>query len=406
MHAVRGHEFVIERGEGVWLWDDAGRRYLDASASLWYVNVGHGREEIAAAIQDQAGKLSAYSIFGDYTNEPARLLAARLASLAPLDDARVFLATGGGDAIETAAKLARLYWTRIGEPERVHLIGRRGGFHGAHGFGTAIGGIPVNRAGFGPLVPEVSLVDPDSADALEAEIERLGSDRVAAFFFEPVMGAGGVRPPAPGYLEAAVELCRASGILLVADEIICGFGRLGAWFGVERWGLVPDMMVFAKGVTSGYLPLGGVIASERVAAPFWEQGDPPQAVRHGSTWAGHPLCCVAALANIDIIEREGLLERAAGLESELADALAPLAAHPLVREVRAGTGVLGAVELAPDLLERDPGAVVRLQLLLREGGVLVRPLLDCIAVSPPLVATEEHVATLAAAVEDGLARLA
>ena len=402
MTAVRGREFVLNRGEGVWVWDDAGRRYLDASASLWYVNAGHGREEITGAIQAQAEKLSAYSIFGDYTNEPARRLAARVASIAPMENARVFLATGGGDAIESAAKLARLYWTRTGSPERVHLIGRHNGFHGAHGFGSTIGGIPANQAGFGPLVGEVSLVDPHSAEALEAEIERVGQERVAAFFVEPVMGSGGVWPPVPGYLESVAELCRDRGILLVADEVICGFGRLGSWFGIERWNLVPDMIVFAKGVTSGYLPLGGVIASERIAEPFWEKGQPPQAFRHGSTWAGHPLCCAAALANIDIIEREGLLERAAALESVLADALRPFAGHPLVKQVRAGTGFMAAVQLAPDLLARDPGAVVRLQLLIREAGVLLRPLLDSIAVSPPLVATEEHVAVLAAAVKEGL----
>jgi putrescine aminotransferase len=402
MSRVRGHEFLIDRADDVWLWDTAGNRYLDGSASLWYVNVGHGRKEIVEAIRRQADKLSAYSIFGDYTNEPALALAERLAQRAPMPNPRVFLATGGGDAIETAAKLARLYWARVGEEDRSHLIGRRGAFHGAHGYGTTLGGIPPNRAGFGELIPDVSLVDPHSVTALEAEIERVGPRRIAAFFFEPVMGAGGVQLPAPGYLEEAAALCRRHGILLVADEIICAFGRLGRWFGVQRWQIDPDMIAFAKGVTSGYLPLGGVIVADRIAGPFWESGPESHDFRHGSTWAGHPLCCVAALENLDILEREALLDHAAQLERELEDALAPLAAHPLVHEVRAGTGVLAAIELAPDLLAERPGAVVELQLLVRKEGVLVRPLLTSIAMSPPLVAGTDHIALLADAIERGL----
>jgi putrescine---pyruvate transaminase len=405
MSRVRGHEFVIDRADHVWLWDTEGNRYLDGSASLWYVNVGHGRKEIIGAIRRQADKLPAYSIFGDYTNEPARALADRLATLAPMAKPRVFLATGGGDAIETAAKLARLFWTRVGQDERGHLIGRRGAFHGTHGYGTALGGIPQNRAGFGEFVPNVTLVEPHSVAALETEIERVGPRRVAAFFFEPIMGAGGVELPAPGYLEEVAALCQRHGILLVADEIICAFGRLGEWFGVQRWRIEPDMIVFAKGVTSGYLPLGGVIVAESVARPFWEPGPGPHDFRHGSTWAGHPLCCVAALENLDIIEREDLLEHAVRLEQQLREALTPLGAHPLVHEVRAGTGVLAAIELTPDLLAQTPDAVVELQLLVRQAGVLVRPLLTSIAVSPPLVATEDHIALLAEAIEYGLGRL-
>jgi adenosylmethionine-8-amino-7-oxononanoate aminotransferase len=405
MSHVAGRELRIVRAEGIWLWDDDGRRYLDATASLWYANIGHGRERMAVAIAEQIRRLDAYSIFGDYSNREAEELAERLAALAPVSDARVFLATGGGDGVETAAKLARLYWARCGRPERVHLIARSEAFHGTFGFGTTLGGIEANRAGFGPLVGGGSLVAHDSLSALEAEILRLGPERVAAFFCEPVMGAGGVRLPSDGYLEAAAELCREHGILFVADEVICAFGRLGAWFGSERWGLRPDMIVFAKGVTSGYLPLGGVIVSGEVADPLW--ADPTGlGFRHGTTYAGHPTCCAAALENLRILEEERLLERSRDLEAQLAAQLAPLRDHRLVGDVRAGTGFMAAVELAPEVLAGRPDAVVRLQHLARAEGVLLRPLLTSVAMSPPLVCEPADVELIGAAIATALDRLA
>jgi putrescine---pyruvate transaminase len=389
MSQVAGHEFVIDRAEGVWLWDTHGRRYLDATSSLWYANVGHGRQRIANAIAAQVRKLDAYSIFGDHTNEPALRLAERLAALAPIADARVFLTTGGGDGIETAAKLARFYFDAIGQPERTHVIGRAEGFHGVFGFGTAIGGIEVNRAGFGPLMAHSSVVAYDSVPALEQELERIGPGRVAAFFCEPVMGAGGVLLPPQGYIQAVSELCARHGVLFVCDAVICGFGRLGTWYGIERFGVVPDMIVFAKGVSSGYLPLGGVVIAGEIAEPLWspELGRP---FRQGTTYAGHPTCCVAALTNLDILEEENLLERSRALETELANTLRRAGAHPAVAEIRCGLGFLGAVALEPELLARDPRAVQRLGQAMRERGVMVRALGSSIAVSPPLVAEHEH----------------
>ncbi|HEY2653802.1 MAG TPA: aminotransferase class III-fold pyridoxal phosphate-dependent enzyme, partial [Solirubrobacteraceae bacterium] len=194
MAAVDGHEFVIDHGEDVWIYDADGRRYLDGSASLWYSNVGHGRTEIADAVRAQMVRLEAYSAFGDASNEPADVLARRLSQLAPIPDARVFLTTGGGESIDTAAKLARRYWSALGIPGRVHLISREAGYHGTNGFGTSLGGIEANRAGAGPLVAETSVIEHDSLPALEQAIDRLGSERVAAFFVEPVIGAGGVYP--------------------------------------------------------------------------------------------------------------------------------------------------------------------------------------------------------------------
>jgi putrescine---pyruvate transaminase len=404
MHAVRGNEFVIARGDGAYVWDEDGKRYLDGTASLWCVNVGHGRTEIVEAATAQMRELASYQTFGVFANRPALDLAERLADLAPLDDPRIFLGSGGGDAIDTAAKLARRYFAAIGTPERTHLISRSQGYHGTHGMGTSIGGIPANREDVGPLDPDASVVPYDSLEALEAEIERVGAERVAAVFVEPVIGAGGVRQPAPGYIEGVAELCARTGVLFVCDSVIAAFGRLGTWFGIERWDVRPDMLTFAKGVTSGYLPLGGVVVGAKVAAPFWEDG---AWFRHGPTYSGHPTVCAAAMANLDIIEREGLLARGRELEDEIGPALRPLGDHPLVGEIRTGIGALGAIAFAGEALAEAPDLPARLFAALRERGVLLRPLGDGLAFSPPLVITREeveHVAEVAAEALEAVAR--
>jgi adenosylmethionine-8-amino-7-oxononanoate aminotransferase len=398
MAAVRGAELLIERGEDVWVWDSDGRRYLDATASLWYANVGHGRPEIAAAIAAQLAKIEAYSAFGDLATPPAVALAEVLAQRAPMPS-RVFLTSGGGDSIDTAAKLARRYWHLLGQSERNVLVSRTQGYHGTHGYGTAIGGIAVNRDGFGPQL-ESRQVEMHSVEALERAIDEVGRERIAAFFLEPVIGAGGVHPPHPGYIEGIAEACRRHDVLLVIDAVICGFGRLGTWFGIERWDVVPDMITFAKGVTSGYLPLGGVIISERVAEPFWSA--PGTVFRHGATYAGHATCAAAALANLELLERDGLLERGRTMEGPLLEALQPLLEHPAVAEVRGGIGTLAAVALEPELLARDPAALGRLSAGARAAGVLVRQLGSGVAVSPPLSATEEHFELIAQAIAAGL----
>jgi adenosylmethionine-8-amino-7-oxononanoate aminotransferase len=402
MGAVRRGEFMIERGEDVWVWDRDGRRYLDATASLWYANVGHGRPEIAAAVAAQMGRLEAYSAFGDFANEPARELAGMLADLAPMES-RVFLGSGGGDAVDTAAKLARRYWFEVGHPDRTLLISRTSGYHGTHGFGTALAGIPGNREGFGPQVDTIQ-VPHDSLEAIEAAIEQAGPERVAAVFVEPVIGAGGVYPPAPGYIEGLGVLCERTGVLLVVDAVICGFGRLGTWFGIERWDVEPAMITFAKGVTSGYLPLGGVVVSERIAEPFWNAPGGP-VLRHGATYAGHATCCAAAIANIGLLAREGLIERGRELEGTLLEALTPLADHPAVGEIRGGVGLLAAVALSDGVLASTPDAVNRVVMAARADGVLVRPLGGAVAVSPPLTVASEHFTLIADALERGLEAL-
>ncbi len=407
MNAVAtGPEFVVERAEGVWLWDASGDRYLDGTSSLWYCNVGHGRTEIADAVHRQINTLEAYTVYGDFSNRPARDLSERLAAHAPVDDPKVILTCGGGESIETAAKLARRYWGVVGQPQRTHIITRTGGYHGLHGFGTSIIGMERFRDGYGPLVEDASVVPHDSAAALEAEILRVGPDRVAAFFAEPVIGAGGVFAPPEGYFAEVASVCRRYGVLFVVDSVICGFGRMGNWFGIERFGVSPDMIVFAKGVSSGYLPLGGVVVSGRIADPFWnEPGNP---FMHGTTYAGHPACCAAAIANLDILEREDLFTVSLEVERHLDSALRTLADHPLVAEVRSGVGVMGAVELTEEALTERGITTAEVFAEARSRGVILRPVPRALLVSPPLIIAWEQidhmVSTLTASLDAVAAR--
>ncbi len=405
MGAVAGAPFVIDRAEGATVWDEDGRAYLDGTAALWYANLGHGRAEIADAIGAQLRKLDAYSTFGDYSNRPAMELAERLAALFPEAGAKVFFGSGGGDMIDSAAKIARASFALQGQPERVHLISRTHGYHGTHGFGTAIAGIPANTTNFGGQAPDTSVVPHDDAAALEAEILRVGPERVAAFFCEPVIGAGGVYPPEPGYIEETHAICRRHGVLFVADCVIVGFGRVGTWLGIDRWDVVPDMITTAKGITNGVQPLGALFVRGEVAAPFFTGAPGAPVLRHGATYAGHPAAAAAALAALDLYARDDTYQRGRVLEQPLADALAPLRDHELVGEVRCGTGFLAGIELAADVLERVPDAVTRWQLAAREAGVLVRPLGRGVAVSPPLTVDEDDVRRIGQALADGLERV-
>ena len=396
MASLAGHAVTIVRGEGSYVYDDRGRPYLDALASLWYCNVGHGRPELADAAAAQMRRLAAYQTFEPFTNPPAEALARRVAALAPMPGAKVFLTPGGGsDAVDTAAKLARSYWRALGQESKQVTIARSHAYHGMNAYGTSLGGIPANTEPFVPLVSHIEHVAWDDAPALEKAIETVGAGRVAAFFCEPVIGAGGVYPPPEGYLAAVREICRRHDVLFIADEVITGFGRTGAWLASERFALDPDMITTAKGLSSGYAPIGAVIASMRVAEPFWRPGS-AEVFRHGYTYSGHPAACAVAAANLDLIEREQLVARVAGLEPVLARALAPLAGHDLVAEVRAGTGLLAAVEIAEDARTADPGLGPRLVAEIRERGVITRLLRGvALQISPPFVITEAELARIA-----------
>ena len=404
MAEVTRSRLTIAEANGNYVYDDAGRQYLDATASLWYANVGHGRKEIAEAINAQLSKVAAYSTFADITNEPAELLAAKVASVSPMPGSKVFFVSGGGDAIDTAANLARRYFHETGHPERQILVSRGDSYHGTHGFGTSLAGMPANRAGYGDLINSVAQIDRDDPEDLAALAENIGAEHIAAVFVEPVIGAGGVHLPKPGYIERLREICTSIGALLVIDSVICGFGRLGEWFGPERFGVIPDMITFAKGITSGYVPLGGVVVSAGVSAPFFEGKG--AAFRHGPTYAGHPLACAAGLANLEIMERENLIPRGRTLEGSLAEALNSTLDSPLISEVRAGMGLLGAIEVEANVLKERPATLGKLQMAMRERGVLVRTLMTSIAVSPPLTITEAEIERIGAAFADSLKQVA
>ncbi|UPK76577.1 aminotransferase class III-fold pyridoxal phosphate-dependent enzyme [Nocardioidaceae bacterium SCSIO 66511] len=395
----RDGEFVLARGEGAYVWDTDGTRYLDAAAGLWFANVGHGRTQIADAVAAQLTNLAAYSTFGDYAVDTTVELAERLASIAPMPGSKIFLTSGGSDSIDSAVKLARRYWHELGKPDKRIVLGREKAYHGMHVGGTALAGIPANRADYGRLMEDAITIGWDSGKALLEAIERIGADNIAAFFCEPVIGAGGVVPPPEGYLAEVRQICRDHGILFVADEVITGFGRIGgSWFASTRFDLEPDLMVTAKGLTSGYVPMGALFVSPRVAEPFFR---PDAGVwwRHGYTYGGHPGSAAAALANLDIIESEGLLEESARLERTMQEVLAPLADHPAVEEVRSGVGALAAVQLV------DASAIGTVTNHLRDAGVCARPLgCGAVQVSPPFVMTDAQVAEIATAIEKVLPR--
>ncbi len=345
---------VIERGEGAYVWDNHGNRYLDGLAGLFVVQAGHGRQEIADAAANQAAKLGYFPLW-TYAHPTAIELAARLAALAPGDLNRVFFTTGGGEAVEAAWKLARQYFLAIGQPDRVKVIARSTAYHGTTLGALNITGLEAIKEPFLPMlngqarhVPNTLMAqraNPDDplagADAIEAMIITEGPETVAAVYLEPVQNAGGCLVPPSGYFQRVREICDRHGVLLVSDEVICAFGRLGGWFGSSLLGYQPDMITFAKGVTSGYAPLGGVVVSDRLAEPFLTEGT---SFLHGITFAGHPVSCAVALANLDVMEREDLPGRVRQLEGEFRAGLETLTDLPIVREVR-GMGYFYGIEL-------------------------------------------------------------
>lgn len=398
--ATEREELVLVRGEGATVEDDAGNRYFDATAALWYCAAGHGRESIATAIGSQAAQLASYSCFGNYATAVTLGLADRIAARAPVDDARVFLTSGGSDSIDSAAKIARRHFALLGQPRRTAMIAREGAYHGTHAYGTSLGGIAGNREGWGELVGDVAHVPPFDLAALEATIHSLGPERVAAFFVEPVIGAGGVFPPPEDYLRQVAALCREHGVLLVCDEVVTGVGRLGHWSASELYGVRPDLMILAKGLTSGYQPLGAVVASGAVTEPF--RAGEGAMLKHGYTYSGHAVACAAAIANLDLIEQEGLIGRAGELGAKLPGLLGGLADLDGISEVRT-IGLTAAIQLDTDRFAnagRDPAEVVAG--CIRRGQLTRMLACGALHFSPPFVSSEAEIEAFATAVAESV----
>ena len=373
---------TLVRGQGSVVYDNHGNQYIDAMASLWYCAVGHGRSDMAEAIARQAGTLAAYSTFDPFTNEPAEELAEKLVAIGPIPKSRIFFTSSGSESVDTAMKLARLAHVQAGHPERTLIISRQRGYHGTTYGGTSAQGIPPNREGYGPLVGDVEQVAADDIEAMATLMAQRGNT-IAAVLVEPLQGAGGVFPPQDGYLQSLRRLCDQHGAFLIFDEVISGFGRLGTWFAADHYKVVPDLMTFAKAVTSGYQPLGGVFVGPAVRAPL--EADANFFLRTGFTYSGHPTACAAALKNIEILEREDLLTRALHIGKRLSSGLKSLADDGLIASVR-GDGAVWAASHHP---HRDP-MMIRDKML--DLGVITRAIgADANTFCPPLVTSDAQI---------------
>ncbi len=394
--SVLGRQLVIERGDGSYIVTSDGRRLFDGTAGLWHANVGHSRPELAEAAAEQMRRLETYHIFGRYANDQALLLAERLSAMSPISDSKVILNSGGSDAIDVACKLARRHWQREGRTTKTTILSREFAYHGLHAFGTSIAGLEFNREGYGSesLVPETARIPLHDLDATAALIAEIGADNIAALVTEPIQGTGGVHPPAEGYLPKLAQLCRANDILLILDEVITGFGRTGTMFAAERFGVTPDLLTFAKGVTSGYAPLGGVLVSPEIWRPFYIDSAETPILRHGATYAGHATASAVALRNLDILDDEAMLPRVKALETQLAEGLTALEQRcEGVREVRF-SGFIGGVSLTDEL------DATRITDQLVDKGFISRPLRgNTMQISPPFITTDAELSDYLGAIE-------
>ncbi|SMC03972.1 Adenosylmethionine-8-amino-7-oxononanoate aminotransferase [Sulfobacillus thermosulfidooxidans DSM 9293] len=416
---------VIDHAQGVYVWDESGKKYLDAHAGLWLANVGYGRAEIHEAIGKQAEKLSWFSSFGGFANRPSLDLAERLQALfAPENMATVFFSNDGSEAVETALKLSREYWKLMGKPGKTKLIGRQYAYHGVTMGALSVAGITPNRRLFEPLLADARHApapyrnhctfhpgDSQCTMACARELERIiqfeGPDTVAAFIAEPVQAAGGVIFPPADYLAQVRSICQQYDVLFIADEVVTGFGRLGEWSGSRYYHIQPDMMTFAKGITSGYLPLGATAVSAPIFEVFLQNSqDRGPEFRHGNTYSGHPLACAAALANIDLIEKEDLLSRAQEQGRYLNEQL-----QKLVREFSEDIvdaqceGLLGRVELHPHEGQAAGIQGEKVSEHMKAQGVIVRPVGDVLTLSPPLIITRQEIDEIIFALHETLAGL-
>jgi adenosylmethionine-8-amino-7-oxononanoate aminotransferase len=410
---------VMVRGEGAYVWDQHGKRYLDGLSGLFTSQIGHGRTELAEAASKQASELAYFPLW-TYAHPRAIELAERVAQLAPGDLNRVFFTTGGSEAVESAWKLARQYFRVIGQPYRTKVVSRDIAYHGTTMGALSITGIPALKTPFEPLVPG-SVKVPNTnfyrapehgddlvafgrwaADEIARAIEREGPETVAAVYLEPVQNAGGCFPPPPGYFARVREICDRYGVLLVSDEVICAFGRLGEYFGADKFGYQPDIITVAKGLTSGYAPLGAMIASDRVIEPFLH-GDASFA--HGFTFAGHPVSCAVAMANLDVFEHDRILEHVRSTQDAFRAALEGLYELPIVGDVR-GEGFFYGIELVKDRATRESFSDEESESLLRGylSGALFEAGLICraddrgdpvVQLSPPLICGQPEIDLMA-----------
>ncbi|WP_372673033.1 aspartate aminotransferase family protein [Amycolatopsis kentuckyensis] len=419
---------VIVRGEGPYIWDARGKRYLDGLAGLFAVQVGHGREELAEAAARQTKQLAYFPLWG-HAHPTAIELASRLASAAPGDLNRVFFTVSGGESVETAWKLAKQYFKLVGKPGKHKVISRALAYHGTSQGALSITGIPGAKADFEPLVPSTLRVPntnfyraPEhaddyvaygrwAADQIEQAIEFEGPDTVAAVFLEPVQNTGGCFVPPPGYFERVREICDKHDVLLVSDEVICAFGRVGYDFAAKRYGYQPDIITTAKGLTSGYAPLGAVLASERLMEPF-TRGE--TTFMHGSTYGGHPVSCAVALANLDLMAREGLYDHVLSTEDAFRSTLDKLTDLPIVGDVR-GAGFFYGIELVKDKATKETFSAAESERVLRgflsealfEAGLYCRAddrAEPVVQLSPPLICGQAEFDEMAQILRDTLTR--
>ncbi|MEO8602071.1 MAG: aminotransferase [bacterium] len=413
---------VIQEASGCYVTDETGQRLLDGLAGLWCVNVGYGRHEIADAVHRQMTAVCYYPSFFNTTTEPTILLADKLASLAPASLTKVFFSNSGSEANETALKLIRAYHKLRGRPGKTKILSRTFSYHGVGVATTSMTGLPscyqpfdlplpgfIHVPGPHPYGADSELSAAAYADWCLAETARIiaheGADTIGALFAEPVQGAGGVIVPPPGHVRALRDLCHQHDILFVADEVITGFGRLGGWFASQMWGIEPDLLVMAKGITSGYVPLGATMVSDAMAETFEHGGY----LAHGFTYSGHPVATSAGLANLAILEREGLVERVRdNVGPYFQQQLHALAEHPAVGEVR-GAGLIGGIDLLPrggkSQLATPPVLGAKAVGLLRKEGLIVRGIRDLIALAPPLIITRDEIDFVFAAIGGVLEKL-
>ena len=398
-------------GRGAIIKDATGREYIDGLSGLWNVNIGHGRAELGEVAKQQMSTLAFHSAYAGGSNEPAIKLADRLSGLVYPSINTFFFTSGGAEASETSFKTARFYWKALGKPDKIKVISRRRAYHGLTLAAMSATGLQAFWPMFEPRTPGFLHIDaPDpyrfvnndssisvgvaAANQLEEAILREGADTVAAFIAEPVQGAGGVIVPPADYFPRVREICSKHGVLLIADEVITGFGRTGRWFGLEHYGIEPDIMQFAKGITSGYVPLGGIGVSDEVRGVI--DGVPPgKRWMHAYTYSGHPTCCAVALANIDVLERERLVERAAAAGDRLLRGLRTLEPVDGIGNVR-GLGLMAAVEVVRDKTTKqqfppEAGLTQKLTDALLDRGLYTRVVMDCICLAPPLVTTDADI---------------